>query len=392
MKQSIGKRIVSGLMAFLFLLFCIGTPVSAADEEITPIDAARQGVAHVCAISADGTYVSLGSAFGVGTVGESTTTFVTNRHVVTTTNSDGSYTPIDHVYLMPDDYSFPTSTLYAYDSSGQEVFSQVEGAQPDPSQMIECELLYFSPDYDFAVIEASEAFGRVALELADTTRIAHVGDPVYTLGYPAVSDIFSKTTEATGQTTYPSGYPVYRTSSIYSGSVDDMTMTDGIISRFAIFESQNTEIIQTSADINSGNSGGPLINEDGIVLGINTWSSNESATVNGTEFIDYVEAYLDSAGIPYNVGAGGVSSASTGIPWSLIAVVLVILVILIIIIAATHARHKRKKAKAMEAQMGTQADYGNPGPAPQSGSFCPYCGSPTEANAKFCPVCGKQIR
>ena len=68
------------------------------------------------------------------------------------------------------------------------------------------------------------------------------------------------------------------------------TMTDGIISainRDMTMEGRTMTLIQTSAALNSGNSGGPLINRYGQVIGINTLkigTFSDSAGVEGLGF------------------------------------------------------------------------------------------------------------
>ena len=63
------------------------------------------------------------------------------------------------------------------------------------------------------------------------------------------------------------------------------TMTDGIISainRDMTLEGRTMTLIQTNAALNSGNSGGPLINRHGMVVGINTMK---------------ISAFVDKAGV-----------------------------------------------------------------------------------------------
>lgn len=65
------------------------------------------------------------------------------------------------------------------------------------------------------------------------------------------------------------------------------TMTDGIISainRDITVEGRSMTLIQTTAALNSGNSGGPLINRYGQVIGINTMKIINEAGVEGLGF------------------------------------------------------------------------------------------------------------
>ncbi|MEE9247380.1 MAG: trypsin-like peptidase domain-containing protein [Dehalococcoidia bacterium] len=60
------------------------------------------------------------------------------------------------------------------------------------------------------------------------------------------------------------GYPVF------TGIDSSLTVTRGVVSAFVTDLTDGSELIQTDASINKGNSGGPLVNLRGEVVGINT--------------------------------------------------------------------------------------------------------------------------
>ena len=67
----------------------------------------------------------------------------------------------------------------------------------------------------------------------------------------------------------------------YPGGTKDITITRGIVSSFTSNETNGTRYIQTDAALNPGNSGGPLIDSCGKVLGIS------SATLRDAQNIGY---------------------------------------------------------------------------------------------------------
>ncbi len=110
---------------------------------------------------------------------------------------------------------------------------------------------------DLAVLKIDGAgLGLVAAEFGDSDALV-VGDPVVAIGNPLGLDFMG-------------------------------TVTNGIVSainRNVVVEERNMTLIQTNAAINSGNSGGPLINKYGQVIGINTLKMQDySTTVEGLGF------------------------------------------------------------------------------------------------------------
>lgn len=121
----------------------------------------------------------------------------------------------------------------------------------------EAELVGFSSTEDLALLKAVNASGLPTAPLGDSEE-CQVGDTVYAIGNPLGVELRG-------------------------------TLTQGIISaidRPVTMEGRVMTLLQTTAALNNGNSGGPLINEYGQVIGINTLKmsntlSDISATVGG---------------------------------------------------------------------------------------------------------------
>ena len=114
---------------------------------------------------------------------------------------------------------------------------------------------------DLAVVKI-EPLGEIrAMPLGDASKIRH-GDPIIAMGFP-LSDQLGE------------GY----------------TVTTGIVS--SIRKVGSTVQIQTDAAVNPGSSGGPLINSAGEVIGVNTTTLQEYASVSLAISIADVKSYLE---------------------------------------------------------------------------------------------------
>lgn len=300
------KRRSLCLLAAVVLAACL--VLSGCGSAARTPNAAREGVARVlvlananCYDPATGAYVGtlpnltyVGSAFGVGSAGEETDVFVTNRHVVTPEETqrlevNGASVVVEYeitgVYLLLDNYAY----------------NRGSGAL-DASRAVPCTVIYAgsAEAEDVAVLRAAEPVpGRVALALQAEESSLQVNDPVTALGYPLLSD------EATNE-----GYLL--------AGIDDITVTGGTVARFfdavdVLADTGTGRVIQITSVINGGNSGGPLVDETGTVVGINTWGYDPGEQHVTEAYyalrIQYAKDALDSLGIAYDVYPAGPSLA-----------------------------------------------------------------------------------
>jgi S1-C subfamily serine protease len=69
------------------------------------------------------------------------------------------------------------------------------------------------------------------------------------------------------------------------------TVTRGIVS--AMRQAGNATLVQTDAAVNPGNSGGPLLNREGVAIGITTMGYRNSQGLNFAVAIDHARALID---------------------------------------------------------------------------------------------------
>ncbi len=372
------------LLAFLLLL-ALAIPmlsgVAAASSQGNAVAEARKGVARVLAlfdVYYEGTQLTtipgVGSSFGVGKAGKPTDTFVTNRHVVAdSTESWPLYRILYYMYgggqslnsfvsSLEDEYG---DAIYEEDYVEYKLsmvylllddFAYTDASGLDTSRAMPCDVIYEADadEPDLAVLRAANVVeGRIALPLRTAKDNLSANDEVRTLGYPASADMTSS--DEMGRQTY-------------YASVDHVNVTNGIVSQIVYYKSFNADMIQHTASINGGNSGGPLVDLNGSVVGVNTVTfngdglSSSSANHYGSVVTEHVIEVLEAKGIKYELYRSG--------PGAGVIVLIVLVVIAAAAVAAVLVLRQRKAAasaapkpaaapaSAPAGQAATRADSG----------------------------------
>ncbi len=269
-KKFIKKLLV--LMAAMCMVIGMALPVQAAegDEAGSAVTATTEDPANgilqvMLAYEDDGgqrTYFTGGTCFLINEE-----YVVTNKHIfdLDVVDSATGLTTRDIIMAtlgldeLPD--NDPHLKLFVFANRDTNVEATVhENAQSDV--------------LDFAALQLSEKiYGRQPLVLGDSDSIVQ-RDNVYAYGFPADS-ISNKN----------------------FNTKDDVSISSGIVSKVTVTGS--VDIIEHTAQLNNGNSGGPLLNEAGEVVGINEFIVDQK---NYSIQINAIKEILDTWGIPYTPG------------------------------------------------------------------------------------------
>ena len=141
------------------------------------------------------------------------------------------------------------------------------------------------PGKDIAILKIEPGKDFPTLILADT-MLPRIGDRVYVYGYPE---------------------PITRNEYLSQESTLEPSLTTGIISGIRK-TTTGWNVVQMDADINHGNSGGPVSDEEGNIIGVSTFGSIENtsgALAAGMNFslpVSIIKDFLDSIKIETRPG------------------------------------------------------------------------------------------
>ena len=268
------KRIVSLALTVILLL---AVPLTAS-ADFDPETRNSVVVVETC-LELDAGTVSFGwgTGFFVGEEGQDPMYLITNHHViepflesgegelVQVETTDGMLTGRSKIRVFYDSDDFEEAYPVAYDEIK-----------------------------DLAVLKLGAATSkRTPLPLCSPTDNM-VGSTVYAVGYPGLAEnIFADATSTWG----PS----------------DVSVTSGSISRLLTTSGTGQMRLQIDCVIRHGNSGGPLVNEDGQVLGIavSSVSDEEDSSMYYGVNIDEVIPYLKQYDVPYVLQEAGATQSSS---------------------------------------------------------------------------------
>ena len=266
----------------IVLIAAVMLTIAYADPAESPISEAKSGVVRIMSEFGDGT-IATGSGFGVGKEGEAPRYFVTNSHVVMDTET-GEFA--DKVYILLSDDAVTVEVKTLIGGETVEVLSDFDEEEAIPCKIMDKDSISQYPDV--AVIKAQDPVeDRKILPLCPTSSDLTAAQSVYALGYPGSTDYLTLSEDNT--------YKLV-------ADIEDVTLTNGIISMLtnsALFG--NTDIILHSATINHGNSGGPLLDSNGAVIGINTYLLDQGSAQYASLYIDYVIDMLEEENVRYTV-------------------------------------------------------------------------------------------
>ena len=268
------KRIVSLALTVILLL---AVPLTAS-ADFDPETRNSVVVVETC-LELDAGTVSFGwgTGFFVGEEGQDPMYLITNHHViepflesgegelVQAETTEGVLTGRSKIRVFYDSDDFEEAYPVAYDEIK-----------------------------DLAVLKLGAATSkRTPLPLCSPTDNM-VGSTIYAVGYPGLAEnVFADATTTWG----PS----------------DVSVTSGSISRLPTTSGTGQMRLQIDCVIRHGNSGGPLVNEDGQVLGIavSSVSDEEDSSMYYGVNIDEVIPYLKQYDVPYVLQEAGATQSSS---------------------------------------------------------------------------------
>lgn len=233
------------LVLFTVLMLILVYPHNKMPDDYTE---AKDGVVYIQSVFSDA--ISSGSGFAIGENGKPVQYIVTNYHVVHNENT------------------------------GEKAQSVTVCFSAAANRYMTAQVYRYSEAKDIAVLRLPEPTTEVKPLKLRKYSDNNISETFYALGYPA------RATVGTDFERYDK---------------KDIVTTSGMISRQTMVE--ETDVYMLDLEITSGNSGGPLVNSKGEVVGINTFSITDENydRTNYAVCIDEVTRLIDVDEVPFTL-------------------------------------------------------------------------------------------
>lgn len=243
------KKRCMALVTALMLVLGMIVPVQA--EEMSSADV-RHSVVVVSVIYKLGTGEEIstghGTGFFVGITDENPEYLITNHHVIEAYLKTGAGEREVMTFRQKDGTISPEKTA---DSVAEIAVRSIIRVYFDSKEYVEAYVIDYDQKKDLALLKLELPTDmRSALKICEPDD-SMAGDTVHAVGYPGKSD-----------------NEYYESTSKWDEN--DASITTGTISRLLTITGAGVRTIQTDAVIMPGNSGGPLVNANNAVIGVNS--------------------------------------------------------------------------------------------------------------------------
>ena len=318
------KKISAGLTAVmsLYALFVVShTPVVNAESTAFNQNV-KNGVCVVASYYTTSTGSSeeiagWGTGFFVGEEGIAPQYLITNHHVVEDYLNHGSGSYNSNLINTTTGESARMGLRVYYDKNNYE----------------EAYVVDYDENKDIAIVKLDSATDQKTPLTLNVPTDEMQGQTVYCVGYPGDAD--NITFEAVSQ-----------------WGENDMTITTGVISRLTTLSNRGGEkAIQTDAEINHGNSGGPMVDQNGSVVGINSWgASPDDRQLYYAINIEEAIAMLNKNSVAYTI----YSEKSSAISGTAIVVGVAVVVVVGGAVAFVMNKNKNQQGSSKKKSNGTK--------------------------------------
>lgn len=251
----------------------------------------------------------------------------------------------------------------------------------DKSDMEEAYVVDYDADKDLALLKIAKPTDKRKALYIQVPGDDMLGSSVYAVGYPGVADRLADATDS------------YR--------MEDATVTTGIISRMYVESGTGRNMLQMDAAIHPGNSGGPLVDGTGNVVGINvahgatTVLTPAGQTADGQLKVDQTQ--VDISGLCYAVNVSGlipmldrnsVPHPGRSKEFPIVPVAIGIAAVLILAVVVILVSKSGKKKTPVKPQPQPQPQ---PQPAPQPVKSPVLCSLAAQHGGAMVPLSGQAV-